>query len=99
MIAIKEGSSNLQPRLKKRIWFVSRKPKSKVCRVVWFNFWRWASSWSRALLILRVWKREGGGGGLVFWDSRVLELNGMEIGHFSISCRFKNVRDGFCWEA
>ena len=32
-------------------------------------------------------------------DSRVLELNGMEIGHFSISCRFKNVRDGFCWEA
>ena len=29
----------------------------------------------------------------------MLELNGMEIGHFSISCRFKNVRDGFCWEA
>ena len=21
----------------------------------------------------------------------------MEIGNFSVSCRFKNVEDGFCW--
>ena len=59
MIAIKEGLSNPQSRLKKWIWFVSRKPKSKVCHVVWFNFWGWASSWSGALLILRVWQRGG----------------------------------------
>ncbi|RVW39961.1 Transposon TX1 uncharacterized 149 kDa protein [Vitis vinifera] len=37
------------------------------------------------------WTRYGKGGVFVFWDSRVLELNGMEIGHFSISCRFKNI--------
>ena len=36
-------------------------------------------------------------GVLVFWDSRVLELTGMEIGDFSVSCRFKNVENGFCW--
>ena len=34
---------------------------------------------------------------LVFWDSKVLELIEMEIGDFSVSCRFKNVDDGFCW--
>ncbi|KAL6339596.1 hypothetical protein AAG906_034681 [Vitis piasezkii] len=49
-------------------------------------------SWSGALLILRVWQ-----GVLVFWDSRVLELTGMEIGDFSVSYQFKNVEDGFCW--
>ena len=32
---------------------------------------------------------------LVFWDKRVLELEGMEVGLFSISCRFKNCEDGF----
>ncbi|RVX19759.1 Transposon TX1 uncharacterized 149 kDa protein [Vitis vinifera] len=37
------------------------------------------------------------GGVLVFWDKRVLELEGMEVGLFSISCRFKNCEDGFSW--
>ncbi|XP_059597084.1 uncharacterized protein LOC132254750 [Vitis vinifera] len=37
------------------------------------------------------------GGVVVFWDNRVLELMGMEVGIFSISCRFKNVEDGFRW--
>ncbi|RVW54482.1 hypothetical protein CK203_068311 [Vitis vinifera] len=37
------------------------------------------------------------GGVVVFWDSRVLELAGMEVGLFSISCRFKNCEDGFRW--
>ena len=36
-------------------------------------------------------------GVLVFWDNRVLELIGMEVGLFSISCRFKNCEDGFSW--
>ena len=40
-IGIKEGSSNLQSRLKKWIWFVFRKPKSKVCHVVRFGHWGW----------------------------------------------------------
>ena len=31
------------------------------------------------------------GGVLVFWDNRVLELVGMEVGLFSISCRFKEL--------
>ena len=34
---------------------------------------------------------------VVFWDNRVLELVGMEVGLFSISCRFKNCEDGFRW--
>lgn len=34
---------------------------------------------------------------LVFWDNRVLQLVGMEVGKFSISCRFKNYEDDFCW--
>ena len=43
-------------------------------------------------MILGVWQ-----GVLVFWDSRVLELIEMGIGNFLVSCRFKNVEDGFCW--
>lgn len=34
---------------------------------------------------------------LVFWDNRVLQLVGMEVGKFLISCRFKNYEDDFCW--
>ena len=41
--------------------------------------------------------RGAAGGVLVFWDKRVLELEGMEVGLFSISCRFKNCEDGFNW--
>ena len=41
--------------------------------------------------------RGAAGGVVVYWDSRVLELMGMEVGLFSISCRFKNCEDGFRW--
>ena len=34
---------------------------------------------------------------LVFWDNRVLELTGMEIGECLISHQFKNIKDGFYW--
>ena len=34
-------------------------------------------------------------GAAVFWDNRVLQLEEMEVGNYSISCRFKNVEDGF----
>lgn len=34
---------------------------------------------------------------LLFWGSRVLELNGIEVGHFSIFCHFGNCEDGFQW--
>ena len=27
----------------------------------------------------------------------MLELVGMEVGQFSITCRFKNYKDGFLW--
>ena len=37
------------------------------------------------------------GGVLVFWDNRVLQLEEMEVGKFTVSCRFKNCEDGFCW--
>ena len=37
------------------------------------------------------------GGGLVFWDKRVWELDGMKMGGFSISCCFKCIEDGFVW--
>ena len=33
----------------------------------------------------------------MFWDKRSLELVDLEVGLFSISCRFKNVEDGFLW--
>ena len=36
-------------------------------------------------------------GAIFFWDNKVLELVGMKVGHFSISCRFKNYEDGFLW--
>ena len=40
----------------------------------------------------------GVAGGVVFsWDNRVLELVGMEVGLFSISCWFKNCENGFVW--
>ncbi|RVW12481.1 hypothetical protein CK203_093456 [Vitis vinifera] len=41
--------------------------------------------------------RGAAGGVVVFWDKRVLELVGLEVGIFSISCRFKNCEDGFMW--
>ena len=37
------------------------------------------------------------GGVLVFWDKRVLHLLEVEVGNFSVSCRFKNCEDDFCW--
>ena len=39
--------------------------------------------------------RGAAGGVVVFLDNRVLELMGMEVRFFSISCRFKNCEDGF----
>ena len=46
----------------------------------------------------RVVEAEGTAGGiLVFWDTRKLELVEAEIGHFSVTCMFKNVEDGFLW--
>ena len=41
--------------------------------------------------------RGSSGGVLVFWDKRVLHLLEAEVGNFSVSCRFKNCEDGFCW--
>ena len=31
------------------------------------------------------------------WDNRVTEVQDCVKGHFSISCRFKNVQDQFEW--
>ena len=41
--------------------------------------------------------RGAAGGVIVFWDNKVLELVGMEVGLFSISYRFKNCKDSFRW--
>ena len=35
------------------------------------------------------------GGLVVFWDSRVMALEGLEKGSFIISCRFRNLDDNF----
>ena len=41
---------------------------------------------------------EGSAGGiLVFWNTRKLELVESEFGHFSVTCKFKNVEDSFMW--
>ena len=32
---------------------------------------------------------------MVFWDKRSLELVDLEVGLFFVSCRFRNVEDGF----
>ena len=46
----------------------------------------------------RAVEAEGTAGGIiVFWDTRKLELVEAEIGHFSVTCMFKNVEDGFLW--
>ena len=37
------------------------------------------------------------GGVLVVWDKRSLELIDKEVGSFLVSCRFKNVDNGFVW--
>ena len=36
-------------------------------------------------------------GVLVVWDKRSLELLDKEVGSFSVSCKFRNVEDGFVW--
>ena len=37
------------------------------------------------------------GGILIFWDNRVLDLLGVEMGEFSLSCRFKNGANKLTW--
>ena len=37
------------------------------------------------------------GGVLGMWDKRVLEGLEVEVGSFSISCRFRNCEEGFAW--
>ena len=37
------------------------------------------------------------GGLVVFWDSRVLALEGLKKGNFIISSRFRNSNDNFAW--
>ena len=37
------------------------------------------------------------GGILVVWDKRSLELLDKEVGSLTVSCRFRNVEDGFVW--
>ena len=37
------------------------------------------------------------GGILLMWDSQVVEKVGEAVGHFSVSCKFKNVGDQFEW--
>ena len=37
------------------------------------------------------------GGILIFYDKRVIELVGMEVGIFSISYGFRNYANGFPW--
>ena len=39
--------------------------------------------------------RGSAGGVLVMWDKNVLEGLEAEVGSFSISCRFKNCKEGF----
>ena len=34
---------------------------------------------------------------MVFWDNKVLQMMEMEVDKFSVSCRFKNCKDDFCW--
>ena len=41
--------------------------------------------------------RGSAGGVLVMWDKRVLEGLKVEVGSFSISCRFRNCEEGFLW--
>ena len=36
-------------------------------------------------------------GFVVFWDNRVLQMVEMEVGKFTVSCRFKNCDDSFYW--
>ncbi|RVX19008.1 hypothetical protein CK203_007106 [Vitis vinifera] len=37
------------------------------------------------------------GGILIYWDKRTLDVLEMEVGHFSTSCRLRNVEDGLVW--
>ena len=37
------------------------------------------------------------GGILICWDKRTLEVLYLEVGQYSVSCRFRNVEDGFVW--
>ena len=46
----------------------------------------------------KVVEAEGTAGGiLVFWDKRKLEVMEVELGHFFVTCIFKNTEDGFQW--
>ena len=37
------------------------------------------------------------GGILICWDKKTLDVFEMEVRHFSISCRLKNMEDGLVW--
>ncbi|RVW56523.1 hypothetical protein CK203_072539 [Vitis vinifera] len=96
------GSTKFDRELKKLEWSINykgaRKEKSLETKIQdisrgivpvleWEDFLGWGAMSARG----------AAGGVVVFWDKRVLELMGMEVGLFSVSCRFKNCVDGFLW--
>ena len=53
---------------------------------------------SRRFLDWKVMNTEGASGGiLICWDKRSLDILDWEEGHFTLSCRFRNVEKGAIW--
>ncbi|RVX14297.1 hypothetical protein CK203_017278 [Vitis vinifera] len=78
---------------------ICRKGRTRVAvgmKVAWQSS-GWCEAWSGEIFRMGSLNARVQLGVVVFWDNRVLELVGMEVGLFSISCRFKNCEDGFRW--
>ncbi|KAG2711914.1 hypothetical protein I3760_04G100200 [Carya illinoinensis] len=39
----------------------------------------------------------GASGGIIMWDSRVVESSEECVGNYMAACSFRNVEEGFCW--
>ena len=88
----KGNSLRCSLKLRKQTCSVSKKLKWKSCSkglvrsLAFSNFVYWVASCSKG----------ASGGVVILWDTRVVQLVGMESS-YTLSCRFRTRVDDFCW--
>lgn len=88
----KGWSLRLLSELKRQISIAFKKQSFNRCQMEWFKAWERVGALSGELRILRSCRWDCG-----IWDSRVLQLNDVKEGSFSISHQLKSCENHFYW--
>ena len=92
MMLQKGNSFRCSLKLRKQTWSVFKKTKLKSCSkgllrsLASSSFLDWVASCLEGAF----------GGVVILWDTRVVQLVGMEESSYTLSCRFKNCANDFC---